>query len=212
MFCGSLTVKRTRRGHGTYRRCHRRKSLAKLRREIAIRQGFYQQIPAYRLAHDLGVDSQVMNRVYQKVRTVLFHVAELKGMASKLSGEIELDEADFGGQCKGRRGRDAVGNSVVFQLLERDGRVYTKVVVHVSADPLMAHMKPLTRKGAVSYTDTFRGTNRCGGRAHLTRSITATVWLIVAREITSMESKASGRLPRIFYNYRGYPSITSRCI
>jgi hypothetical protein len=81
----------------------------------------------------------------------------VEGMTSKLSGEIELNEAYFGGRRKGRRGRGAAGKSVVFGLLERDGRVYTKVVEHVSADTLMAHIQTTTRKGSVYYTDAFRG-------------------------------------------------------
>ena len=123
VFCGAFRVNRTRRGYVKCRTCRRQKSLAKLRREIAILQGFYQQVPAYRLAHDLGVDPKVISRVYQKLRAALFHVAELEGMASKLSGEIEWDEAYFGGRRKGRRGRGAAGKRVVFGLLERDGRV-----------------------------------------------------------------------------------------
>ncbi len=53
----------------------------------------------------------------------LFHIAELEG--AKLSGEIELDESYFGGSRKGQRGREARGKSIVFGLLERDGRAYT---------------------------------------------------------------------------------------
>ncbi|HMS83963.1 MAG TPA: hypothetical protein PKD12_09950 [Nitrospira sp.] len=45
----------------TYRR---QKSLAKLRREIAILQGFYQQVPAHRLAHDLVSALKFISRVY----------------------------------------------------------------------------------------------------------------------------------------------------
>ncbi len=56
VFCGAFRVNRTRRGYVKCRTCRRQKSLAKLRREIAILQGFSQQVPAYRLAHDLGVD------------------------------------------------------------------------------------------------------------------------------------------------------------
>ncbi len=89
-------------------------------------RGFYQQVPAYWLADDLGVDPKVISRVYQKLRAALFHVAELEGMASKLSGEIELDEAYFGGRRKGHVGRGAAGKSVVFGLLEQDGRMYTE--------------------------------------------------------------------------------------
>jgi transposase len=68
----------------------------------------------------------MITRVYQKLREAIYHLAELEG--GKLKGEIELDEAYFGGKRKGKRGRGAAGKSIVFGLLERDGRVYTQVV------------------------------------------------------------------------------------
>jgi transposase len=48
-----------------------------------------------------------------------------------------------GGRRKGKRGRGAAGKSVVFGLLERDGRVYTKVVENVIADNLMTLISAL---------------------------------------------------------------------
>ena len=85
----------------------------------------------------------------------LVPLGELEG--GKLKGEIELDEAYFGGRRKGKRGRAAAGKSVVFGLLERESRVYTKVVESVSAEELMRHIQAKTRKGSVYYTDAFRG-------------------------------------------------------
>jgi transposase len=41
--------------------------------------------------------------------------------------------------------------------LERDGRVYTKIVESVSAQTLMTHIENPTRKGSVYFTDAFRG-------------------------------------------------------
>jgi transposase len=117
VFCGSFKVNRTRRGDVKCRQGSKQKSLAKLRREIAIIQGFSQQVPAYRLAHDLAVDAKVLSRVYPKLRAAIFHVAELEAMESTLSGESELDEAYFGGRRKGKRGRGAAGKSVVLGLL-----------------------------------------------------------------------------------------------
>ena len=147
IFCGSFKVLRTARGYVKCRRCGKTKSLSRLRREIAILRGFYQLQPAYRLAVDLGADIKVVTRVYQRLREALFHLCELEG--GKFKGEIELDEAYFGGKRKGRRGRGAAGKSVVFGLLEREGRVYTKVVESVSAEELMRHIKAHTRKGSV---------------------------------------------------------------
>jgi transposase len=155
IFCGGFKATRTARGYVKCGKCGKQKSLPRLRREIAILQGFYQQQPAYRLAIDLAVDVKSVTRVYQKLRQAIFHMAELEG--AKLSGEIELDESYFGGVRKGQRGRGARGKSIVFGLLERDGRVYTKVVESVSAETLMRHIQAHTRKGSVYYTDAFRG-------------------------------------------------------
>ena len=56
-------------------------------------------------------------------------------------------------------GRGAAGKSVVLGLLERDGRVYTKVVEQVTAEELMTHIRKHTRKGSVYYIDTFHSYN-----------------------------------------------------
>ena len=95
VFCGSFKTVKTARGYVKCMLCSKQKSLNKLRKEIAIIQGFYQQQPAYRLASDLHVDAKTVSRVYQRLRMALFHTAELEG--AKLSGEIELDESCFGG-------------------------------------------------------------------------------------------------------------------
>ena len=102
IFCGSFQVLHTRRGYVKCGRCGKSKSLRRLRREIRILQGFYQLQPAYRLSQDLGLDVKVVTRVYHRVREALYHVTELE--AGKLKGEIELDEAYFGGRRKGQRG------------------------------------------------------------------------------------------------------------
>ena len=159
VFCGSFKVCKTARGYVKCGRatCRKQKSLKQLRKEIAIITGFYQQQPAYRVATDLGADYQAVSRVYQRLREAIYHAAELE--AGKLKGEIEIDEAYFGGRRKGKRGRGAKGKSIVFGLLERDGRVYTKAVESVTADELMKHIRTHTRKGSVYYTDTFRSYN-----------------------------------------------------
>lgn len=159
IFCGSFRVCRTKRGYVRClnKGCGKQKSLKQLKREIAILTGFYQQQPAYRVATDIGVDYQSVTRVYQRLREAIYHTSELEG--GKLKGEIELDESYFGGKRKGKRGRGASGKSIVFGLLERNGRVYTKVVEQVTADELMTHIRAHTRKGSVYYTDTFRSYN-----------------------------------------------------
>lgn len=159
VFCGSFKVCRTARGYVRCRNsaCGKQKSLSQLKREIAIIRGFYEQQPAHRLCHDLDLSYEAVQRVYTSLREALYHVAELEG--KRLAGEIELDEAYFGGRRKGKRGRGAPGKKIVFGLLEREGRVYTRVVEHVSKEELMEIIRKKTRKGSVYYTDTFRSYN-----------------------------------------------------
>lgn len=204
VFCGSYKVNRTRRGYIKCRRCGTQKSLKRLRREIAIIQGFYQQVPAYRLASDLDVDVKAITRVYQRLRTFIFHIAELEGATNKMSGEIEMDEAYFGGRRKGKRGRGAAGKSIVFGLLERDGRVYTKVVENVSAETLMAHIKARTRKGSVYYTDAFKGYQSLKryGKHHTVNHRKNMVDRRTKNHINGIEGFWSFA-KHILYNYRG---------
>jgi transposase len=154
VFCGSFKVCRTKHGYIKCNKCKRQKGSHLLRRELKIIRRFYQQQPAYRLASDLGVNYQTVTRIYQKLREAIYHVSELE--SGKLRGEIELDEAYFGGRRKGKRGHGTAGKSIVFGLLERNGRVYTKVVDSVSAHELMEHIIKHTKKGSVYFTDTFR--------------------------------------------------------
>ena len=175
-----------------------------MRKEITILQGFYQQVPAYRLAQDLGVDAKVVSRVYQKSRRVLFHVAELEATHNKLAGEIGLDEAYFGGQRKGKCGRGAAGKSVVFGLLERDGRVYTKVIEDVTAATLMQHIQTRTLKGSVYFTDAFRGYQslRRYGKHHTVDHSKTLVDRSTKNYINGIEGFWSFA-KHILYNYRG---------
>ena len=178
------------------------KSLKKVRIEIAIVTGFYQQQPAYRLASDLGIDYQTVTRVYQKLRLSLYHIAELEG--AKLSGEIEMDEAYFGGRRKGQRGRGARGKSIVFGLLERDGRVYTRVVEGVSADDLMQVIRKKTRKGSVYFSDSFKSYNSLKrlGKHHTVNHSKSMVDKRTKNHINGIEGFWSFA-KHILYNYRG---------
>ena len=202
VFCGSFKVNRTARGYVKCRKCHRQKSVKMIRSEVGIVKGFYQQQPAYRLANDLGIDYQTVTRVYQKLRLALYHITELEG--AKLSGEIEMDEAYFGGRRKGKRGRGASGKSIVFGLLERDGRVYTRVVEGVSADELMTVIKKKTRKGSVYYSDTFKSYNSLKrlGKHHTVNHSKNMVDKKTKNHINGIEGFWSFA-KHILYNYRG---------
>jgi transposase len=204
IFCGSFKTVRTRRGYVRCRNktCGKQKSLKQLRRELDILKGFYQVQPAYKLAHDLGLDYKTITRVYQQLRETIYHVAELEG--KKMSGEIEMDESYFGGRRKGKRGRGARGKSIVFGLLERDGRVYTRVVEDVSAAELMTIIRKKTRKGSVYYTDKFRSYNslKRWGKHHRVNHSKSMVDKRTKNHINGIEGFWSFA-KHILYNYRG---------
>ena len=92
----------------------------------------------------------------EKLRTVAAGIDELVHLEDPIGvveRKTELDEAYFGGN----RGRAAAGKNVVFWLLEREHRVYTKVVESVSAEELIRHIQAKTRKGSVFFPEMFRG-------------------------------------------------------
>lgn len=128
-----------------------------LRFELEILLAFVHQRPAYQIAIEYGVSYGKVTRIFRMVRELLFHQAELEG--KRLSGDIEIDEAYFGGRKKGNMGRGTRNKSVVLGLLERDGKVYTRVVTNLTAHTLLEIIRGKTRKGSVYYTDTFKSYN-----------------------------------------------------
>jgi transposase len=71
-------------------------------------------------------------------------------------GEIELDEAYFGGKRKGKRGRGAAAKVPVFGILERDGVVKVEAVKDVTAKTLLSLTIKTVRRGSIVYTDKYR--------------------------------------------------------
>ncbi len=72
---------------------------------------------------------------------------------SPFQGEVELDESYFGARrVRGRRGRGALGKTIVFGLLKRGGRVYTRIVPDVSRKTLMSVVERQVDKEAIVYT------------------------------------------------------------
>ncbi len=61
-------------------------------------------------------------------------------------GEIEVDEAYFGGKRKGNRGRGAENKIIVLGMLERGGNVHVKIIPDASADTLLAIITKVVEK------------------------------------------------------------------
>jgi len=101
----------------------------------------------------LGLSYRAVYGAVNAIRMAILSHAE--DATTLLGGEIELDEAYFGGRCKGNRGRGAAGKVPVFGILERECQVHVSVVPDVSATTLLTLTIKKVRRGSVVYTDKF---------------------------------------------------------
>ena len=108
-------------------------STAKFRQ---ILKYFALDIEATKIAQLTGLNRNTINKYLLLVRKVIALECEQE---SPFSGEVEVDERFFGARrTKGKRGRGASGKTIVFGLLKRNGKVYTKIVPNCSRATLQA--------------------------------------------------------------------------
>ena len=82
---------------------------------------FELELSTRKIAQQTGLAYGTTYKAVSTIRgTILAHAPDADVV---LGGEVELDEAYFGGRRKGKRGRGAAGKVPVFGILERDGRV-----------------------------------------------------------------------------------------
>lgn len=93
-------------------------------------------VSAKELQRQLGVTYKCAWRMGHEIRK---HMADIDG-EDNLSGIVEVDETYIGGKSKGKRGRGAEGKTVVFGMLERDGKVMTKIVPDAKTKTLQPHI------------------------------------------------------------------------
>ena len=116
------------------------------------------EVTARSAADILGIQSNTALLFYKKIRQVIDHHIALQA-AEIFDGAVELDESYFGGVRKGRRGRGATGKVVVFGILKRGGKVFTKVVNDTKAVTLMPLIVRKVAPDSVVYTDCYRSYN-----------------------------------------------------
>ena len=119
---------------------------------------FVLQATARSAADVVGIQANTAALFYHKIRQVI--AAQLDLQAEEvLGGEIELDESYFGGARKGKRGRGAAGKVIVFGILKRGDRVYTKVIADTKAKTLMPIIIRKIAPDSIVYTDCYRSYN-----------------------------------------------------
>ena len=146
-------------------------------------------VPAKELQRQLGVTYKTAWRMGHEIRK---YMAELDGDAP-LGGsgsDVEVDETYVGGKREGKRGRGADGKTVVFGMLERDGRVMTKVVPDAKTHSIRPHITENVEEGTTVHSDewwAYRGLNG-DGYAHETVNHGAKEWARGNTHVNTLES------------------------
>jgi transposase-like protein len=116
-------------------------------------------VSSYEISRALGITQKSAWFMMHRLRLVLQDEHD----GGKLSGEVEVDETFIGGKARfmhaGKRakkikgGTGVAGKIVVMGLLERQGRVRTKVVENVRRRNLDPHVRENVEAGSTVYTD-----------------------------------------------------------
>ena len=104
-------------------------------------------ISAKQLERELGVTYKTAWRIFKQIRLMM------NEDIMNLLNEVEVDETYVGGKHKGKRGRGSENKTAVFGIVERNGRVFTKVVPNVRAKTLIPIIKEKITKGSTIYSD-----------------------------------------------------------
>lgn len=102
-------------------------------------------IAAKELQRQLGISYPTALRMGKVLRSAMREYPAL-------CGEVEVDEAVFGGRKRGKRGRGAAGKTIMFGAKERGGKVYAAVIPNVSTVGIAPHFNTL-QEGSNIYTD-----------------------------------------------------------
>ncbi|WP_085907082.1 IS1595 family transposase [Kiloniella majae] len=105
-----------------------------------------------------GVNRKIAAFFFLRLREIISYELEA-GNEDMFGGEIEVDESYFGGKRKGKRGRGAAGKIPVFGLLQRGGKVYTKIIPDAASSTLMPIIECKIVPDSIVYSDCWRGYN-----------------------------------------------------
>jgi transposase len=118
---------------------------------------FSLDITATKTSELTGISRPTTNRIYKKLRG---RIRDICNNEFPFSGEVEVDESYFGAKrIKGKRGRGSYGKTIVFGILERNGKVYTEIVPDCSRATLQAIIRGKVEVESVIHSDKWRGYN-----------------------------------------------------
>jgi len=128
------------------------------KQQLRLVECFVLEVTARSAADLIGIQANTAALFYRKLRQLI--TDRLACVEHEIfDGVIELDESYFGGVRKGKRGRGAAGKVVVFGILKRGGKVYTKVVGDTRSVTLMPVIQRKIAPDSIVYTDSYRSYN-----------------------------------------------------
>ncbi len=127
---------------------HARISNKKFREFLKL---FSLDMTAVQLASATGLNRNTVNRLCRIVRE---RIAEHCESQSPFRGTVEVDESYFGPRrVRGKRGRGAGRKTIVFGILKRNGKVYTRIVPNAEKAVLLRIIKQKVRSGSTIHSD-----------------------------------------------------------
>ena len=106
-------------------------------------------ISAKQIERETGVTYKTAWRMCKQVRSVLFEDG------SPFDGEVEIDEAYFGGRKSGKRGRGAEGKTPVVGMVERNGMLEVRTVENTTRKTVIPMVVSNVQKSAQVFTDEY---------------------------------------------------------
>lgn len=106
-------------------------------------------ISAKQIERETGVTYKTAWRMCKQVRSVLFEDSK------PFDGEVEIDEAYFGGRKSGRRGRGAEGKTPVVGIVERNGMLEVRKVENTTRKTVIPMVVSNVQQGAQIFTDDY---------------------------------------------------------
>ena len=106
-------------------------------------------VPAKELQRQLSVNYKTAWRMGHEIRKYL---AIVDG-DDQLSGHVEADETMVGGYRKSKKGRGALGKTLVFGVVERGGDIITRVIHDVKRTTIEPHIIENVAPGSTISTD-----------------------------------------------------------
>ena len=180
------------------------------------------RISAKQLERELGVTYKTAWRMFKQIRSILNEDVDLDGLL------VEVDETYIGGKAKNMHkakrerlgGRCTAGKQPVFGMVERKGKVVTKVVPDVSQKTLLPNIREEVLRSSLVYSDEHSSYDPLksmgyqhrrvhhGAKVHVVGDVhTNTIegfWSLVKRGISGVNHAVSAKYLQGYFDSYGF--------